>query len=153
MRRITLMLLCSMGLWGCGAAARDPGPTVHGYSFHARAVPNAIFLPSDLVSPEEFPSTATLSVQVHDVNENPVEGVPVTFQFAGSECQGVLTLSAQRAVTLRGQASVTLTTANTTVASETGGHVPEATPCVTRGPIADEPRVRRSDARLRALTD
>ena len=114
MRRITLMLLCSVGLWGCVAAARDPGPTAHGYSFHASAVPNAIFLPSDLVSQEEFPSTATLSVQVHDVNEKPVEGVPVTFQFAGSECQGVVTLSAQRAVTLQGRAAITLTTANTT---------------------------------------
>ena len=86
----------------------------HGYSFHASAVPNEIFLPSDLVSAEKFPSTATLPVQVHDVNEKPVESVPVTFQFTGSGCQGVVTLSAQRAVTLQGQAAVTLTTANTT---------------------------------------
>jgi hypothetical protein len=43
-----------------------------------------------------------------------VEGVPVLFQYAGSECQGVLTLSAQRAVTLQGRASITLSTANTT---------------------------------------
>jgi hypothetical protein len=73
-----------------------------------------IFLPSDLLSPEDFPSTATLVVHVRDVNEKPVEGVPVTFQFAGSECQGVLTLSAQRAVTSLGRASITLATANTT---------------------------------------
>ena len=114
MRRITLMLLCGVGLWGCGAAARYLGPTVQGYAFHASAVPNAIFLPSDLVSPQTFPTTATLSVQVRDVNDKPVEGVPVTFQFAGSECQGVMTLSAQRAVTVQGRASITLSTANTT---------------------------------------
>jgi len=51
---------------------------------------------------------------VRDVNEKPVEGVPVTFQFAGSECQGVMTFSAQRAVTSQGRASMTLSTANTT---------------------------------------
>jgi hypothetical protein len=96
------------------AASRDLAPTVHGYSFHASAVPNTIFLPSDLVSPEEYPSTATLLVQVHDMHAKPAEGVPVTFQFAGSQCEGVVTLSAQRAVTLQGRASVTLTTANTT---------------------------------------
>ena len=102
MRRITLILLCSVGLWGCGAAGRYLGPTAHGYSFHASAVPNEIFLPSDQVSQENFPSTATLLVQVHDVNDKPVESVPVTFQFTGSECQGVVTLSAQRAVTAPG---------------------------------------------------
>ena len=47
-RRITLLLLCSVGLWGCGAAGRYLGPTVHGYSFHASAVPSGIFLPSDV---------------------------------------------------------------------------------------------------------
>ena len=114
MRRLTLMLLCSVGLWGCGAAARYLGPTTQGYSFHASAVPNIIFLPSDVVSQQDFPSTATLLVQVRDVNEKPVEGVPVTFQFAGSECQGVMTFSAQRAVTSQGRASITLSTANTT---------------------------------------
>jgi hypothetical protein len=87
---------------------------MHGYSFHASAVPNIIFLPSDLVSQENFPSTATLLVQVRDVNEQPVDGVPVMFQFAGSECQGVLTLAAQRVVTVQGRVSITLTTANTT---------------------------------------
>jgi hypothetical protein len=30
MRRITLMLLCGVSLWGCGAAGRYLGPTVHG---------------------------------------------------------------------------------------------------------------------------
>ena len=114
MRRITLMLLCSVGLWGCGAAARYLGPTTQGYSFHASAVPSIIFLPSDVVSQQDFPSTATLLVQVRDVHEQPGEGVPVTFQFAGSECQGVLTLSAPRAVTAQGRASITLSTANTT---------------------------------------
>ena len=114
MRRIILILLCSVGLCGCGAAARHLGPTAHGYSFHASIVANTIFIPSDLVSPQDYPSTTTLLVQVRDVNEKPVDGVPVVFQFAGSECQGVLTLSAQRAVTLQGQVSITLTTANTT---------------------------------------
>jgi hypothetical protein len=78
------------------------------------AVPNIIWLPSDVVSTYEFPTSATLTVQVRDVNQAPVEGVPVLFQFAGSECQGVLTLSAQQAVTLQGRASITLSTANTT---------------------------------------
>jgi hypothetical protein len=40
MRRIILMLLCSVGMWGCGTARRYLGPTVHGYSFHASTVPN-----------------------------------------------------------------------------------------------------------------
>jgi hypothetical protein len=66
------------------------------------------------VSQQDYPSTATLTVQVRDVNAKPVDGIPVMFQFAGSECRGVLTLSAQRAVTLQGRASITLTTANTT---------------------------------------
>ena len=113
-RRITLMLLCGVGLWGCGATGRYLGPTVHGYSFHASAVPSEIFLPSDVVSQQNFPSTATLLVQVHDVNEQPVAGVPVTVQLVGSQCQGVITPSAQRVMTLQGRASITLTTANTT---------------------------------------
>jgi hypothetical protein len=127
MRRITLMLLCGVGLWGCGAAGRYLGPTVHGYSFHASAVPNEIFLPSDVVSQENFPSTATLLVQVRDVNEQPVAGVPVTVQLVGSQCQGVVTLSAQRVVTLQGRASITLTTANTTGACQIAVRVDNVT--------------------------
>ena len=76
MRRITLILLCGVSLCGCGAAGRYLGPTVHGYSFHASAVPSEIFLPSDVVSQQNFPSTATLLVQVRDVNEQPVAGSP-----------------------------------------------------------------------------
>jgi hypothetical protein len=38
----------------------------------------------------------------------------VTVQLVGSQCQGVVTLSAPRVVTLQGRASITLTTANTT---------------------------------------
>ena len=127
MRRITLIVLCGVGLWGCGATARSLGPTAHGYSFHASAVPNEIFLPSDLVSPKEFPSTATLLVQVRDVNDKPVDGVPVTLQFAGSECQGVVTLSAQRAVTVQGRASITLRPANTTGACKIAVRVDNVT--------------------------
>jgi hypothetical protein len=48
------------------------------------------------------------------VNEQPVAGVPVTVQLVGSQCQGVITPSAQRVMTLQGRASITLTTANTT---------------------------------------
>jgi hypothetical protein len=81
---------------------------------HASAVPNTLFLPSDLVSVEDYPTTATLRVQVHDARATPVEGVPVTFQFVGSECQGVVTLSAQQAVTVQGRASITLTAGSTT---------------------------------------
>ena len=114
MRRIILLFLCSVGLWSCASTTRYLGPTARGYEFHAIAVPDMIWLPSDLVSPQEFPTSATLTVQVRDVNQAPLEGVPVLFQFAGSECQGVLTLSAQRAVTLQGRASITLSTANTT---------------------------------------
>src|SRR5262245_14340406 len=91
MRPIILMLLCSVGLWSCAGFGRYLGPTTHGYEFHASAVPSIIFLPSDVVPQQDFPSTATLLVQVRDVNEKPVGGVPVTFQFAGSECQGVMT--------------------------------------------------------------
>ena len=95
-----------MGLWDRRAT---PGPTAQGYVVHASAVPNTLFLPSDLVSVEDYPTTATLRVQVHDAHATPVEGVPVTFQFVGSECQGVVTRSAQRAVTVQGRASITLT--------------------------------------------
>src|SRR5262249_18914639 len=109
MRRIILLLLCSMGLWSCSGTTRYLGPTAKGYEFHATAVPNEILLPSDLVSPEEFPTSAAVLVQVRDGRQAPVEGVPVTFQYAGSECQGVLTLSAQQAVTRQGRASITLT--------------------------------------------
>ena len=86
MRRIILVLLCGVGLWGCATAGRYLGPTAQGYMFHATAIPNIIFLPSEFLSQENFPSTATLQVQVRDVNEKPVDGVPVAFQFAGSEC-------------------------------------------------------------------
>jgi hypothetical protein len=127
MRRITLMLLCSVGLWGCGTAGRYLGPTAHGYSFHASTVSNTIYLPSSLVSQQDYPSTTTLLVQVRDVNEKPVEGVPVTVQFVGSQCQGVVTLSAQRAVTLQGRASITLTTANTTGACQIAVRVDNVT--------------------------
>lgn len=114
MRRIILLLVCSVNLWGCGAATRAPGPTAQGYVVHASAVPNTLFLPSDLVSPQDYPTTAMLLVQVRDAHATPVEGVPVTFQFVGSECQGVVTLSAQRAVTVQGRASITLTADSTT---------------------------------------
>ena len=113
MHRVTLILLCGVGLWGCGGG-RYLGPTMHGYTFRASTVLNVIYLPSDLVSQQNFPSTTTLLVQVRDVNEQPAAGVPVTVQFAGSECQGVMTLSARRAVTVQGQASFTVTAANTT---------------------------------------
>lgn len=113
MRRVTLMLLCGVGLWSSAAVARYLGPAAQGYAFHASALPSEIFLPGDLASPEEFLTTATLIVHVRDVNREPMEGVPVTFQL-GSQCQGVVTLSAQRAVTLHGQASVTLTAASST---------------------------------------
>jgi len=99
MRRIILLLLCGVGLWSCSGTTRYLGPTAQGYMFHASAFPDELFLPSDLVSPEEFPTSATVLVQVRDRNQAPVEGVPVTFQYAGSECRGVLTLSAQQAVT------------------------------------------------------
>jgi hypothetical protein len=90
-------------------------------------VSNTIYLPSSLVSQQDYPSTTTLLVQVRDVNEKPVEGVPVTVQFVGSQCQGVVTLSAQRAVTLQGRASITLTTANTTGACQIAVRVDNVT--------------------------
>jgi hypothetical protein len=40
MRRITVLLLCSVGLWSSVAAARYLGPTAQGYSFHASALPD-----------------------------------------------------------------------------------------------------------------
>ena len=114
MRRIILLLLCGVGLWSCSGTTRYLGPTAKGYTFRASAFPDEIFLPSDLVSPEEFPTSATVVVQVRDGNQAPVEGVPVTFQYAGSECRGVLRLSAQQAVTRQGRASIRLTTVDTT---------------------------------------
>jgi len=114
MRRIILLFLCSLCLWGCASSRQYLGPTARGYEFHASAVPEQIFLPSDLVSSYNFPTSSTVLVRVRNVNQTPVDGVPVMFQFAGSECQGVVTLSAQQAVTLHGQASITLTPANTT---------------------------------------
>ena len=113
MRRITLLLLCGVVLWGCGGG-RYLGPTGQGYTFRASTVSGVIYLPSDLVSQQNFPTTTPLLVQVRDVKEQPVAGVPVTVQFAGSACQGVVTLSAQRAVTVQGQASFTVTAADTT---------------------------------------
>ena len=113
MRRITLLLLCGVVLWGCGGG-RYLGPTGQGYTFRASTVWNVIYLPGGLVWPQNLPSTTPLLVQVRDVKEQPVAGVPVTVQFAGSACQGVVTLSAQRAVTVQGQASFTVTAADTT---------------------------------------
>jgi hypothetical protein len=81
---------------------------------HASAVPNTLFLPSDLVSPQDYPTTATLLVQVRDVHAKPVEGVPVLFQVVGSACQGVVTRSAQQAVIVQGRAAMTLTADSTT---------------------------------------
>jgi hypothetical protein len=112
LRRITSLLFWSVGLWSSVAAARYLGPTAHGYSFHASALPFEIFMSDDLTL-DTFPTTATLVVHVRDVNQEPVDGVPVTFQL-GSQCQGVAALSAQRAVTRNGRASVTLRTASTT---------------------------------------
>ena len=114
MRCIILLLVWSVGLWGCGAGARAPSPTAQGYVVRASAVPNTLFLPSDLVSVEDYPPTGRLLVQVHDARATPVDGVPVTFQFVGSACQGVVTLSAPRAVTVQGRASITLTADSTT---------------------------------------
>jgi hypothetical protein len=114
MRRIIVLFLCSLCLWGCAGSRQYLGPTARGYEFHASAAPEQIFLPSDLVSSYNFPTSSTVLVRVRNVNQTPVDGVPVMFQFAGSECQGVVTLSAQQAVTLQGQASITLTPANTT---------------------------------------
>jgi hypothetical protein len=113
MHRITVVLLCSVVLWSSVAVARYLGPTAHGYSFHASALPDQIFVSSDLASPDEFPTTATLVVHVRDVNQAPVEGLPVVFQL-GPQCQGVVSLSAPRAVTRAGRATVTLAAANTT---------------------------------------
>jgi len=113
MRRMTLIVLCGVVLWGCGGG-RYLGPTGQGYTFRARTVWDVIYLPGDLVSPEDFPRATTLLVQVRDVKDQPAAGVPVTVQFAGSECQGVVTLSAQQAVTVQGQASFTVTAADTT---------------------------------------
>ena len=77
----------------CGCSAVPRAHCARGYAFHASALPSKIFLPSDLALPEEFFTTATLIVHVRDVNREPMEGVPVTFQL-GSQCQGVVTLSA-----------------------------------------------------------
>ena len=113
MRPIILMLLCSVGLWSCAGPGRYLGPTTHGYEFHASVFPSDLYMPSDVLSPQEFPTSATLLVHVHDVHGAPATGAPVMVQFAGSECQGVIRLSAPQAVTAQGRASFTLRTADT----------------------------------------
>jgi hypothetical protein len=140
MSRHVTLLVCSVGLWSSVAAARYLGPTAHGYSFHASALPNEIFMSDDL-TPDTFPTTATLIVHVRDVNQGPVEGLPVTFQL-GSQCQGVVALSAQRAVTHNGQASVTLKTANTTGACRIAVRVDNVTQelSVDVSPVPDDRR-------------
>jgi hypothetical protein len=108
-----LLLLCSVGLWSCAGTGRYLGPTTHGYEFHASLFPSDLYFFSDILSSQEFPTSATLLVQVHDTNGAPATGVPVTVQFAGSECQGVIRLSAQQAVTAQGRASFTVRPADT----------------------------------------
>lgn len=107
MRRVPLILLCGVLTWSSVAFARYLGPTVHGYFFHAAALPFDIYLPDQLASPEEFPSTATLIVHVLDVNHKHADGMPVTFQLL-PKCKGVATLSATRVITHNGKAQVTV---------------------------------------------
>ena len=113
MRRIILLLLWSVGLWSCAGTGRYLGPTTHGYALHASVFPSDLYVPSDLLSPQEFPTSAMLLVHVHDVHRAPATGAPVMVQFAGSECQGVIRLSAQQAVTAQGRTSFSLRTADT----------------------------------------
>ena len=84
MRRIILLLLWSVGLWSCAGTTRYLGPTTHGYEFHASVFPSDLYLPSDLVSPQEFPTAATLLVHVHDVHGAPAAGTPVMVQGRAS---------------------------------------------------------------------
>ncbi len=119
MRRLQLTMLCAVLAWGSIAYARYLGPTAHGHYFHASALPSEIFLTGDLIAddPEQaelYPDAATLIVHVRDANRQPVDGMPVTFQL-GPKCQGVGQLSAPRAVTRHGAASVTFT-GTTTIA-------------------------------------
>jgi hypothetical protein len=108
------LLLLSAGL----VQAHYVGPTREGLSFHVSAVPSDIYLPNDVLSnavgPDLFPSVSTLTVHVRDVDQQPVKGVPVTFQLTPS-CESVATLTPSRAVTSEsGVAHTTVETDNTT---------------------------------------
>jgi hypothetical protein len=48
MRGLQLTILCAVLACSSIAHARYLGPTAHGYSFHASALPNEIFLTGDL---------------------------------------------------------------------------------------------------------
>lgn len=113
MRRVQLTILCAVLACSSIAYAHYVGPTAHGYFFHASALPTEIFLTGE-VTGAFYPDTSTLIVHVRDVDRQPVDGMPVSFQL-GSKCKGIGTLSAPRAVTQHGSASVTFT-ANDTIA-------------------------------------
>ena len=76
MRRIILLLLWSVSLWSCAGTGRYLGSTTHGYAFHASVFPSDLYVPSDLLSPQEFPTSAMLLVQVHDVHGAPRRAPP-----------------------------------------------------------------------------
>jgi hypothetical protein len=100
-------ILCALLACSSIAHARYLGPTAHGNHFHASALPSEIFLTDDL-NAELYPASSTLIVHMRDANRQPVDGMPVTFQV-GPKCQGVGKLSASRAITQHGSASVTFT--------------------------------------------
>jgi hypothetical protein len=112
-RRLALLVVGSLSLWSCGGVGRSLGPTPHGYVFQAHVLTNQLYLPSPLVLPGQFPTATALTVTVYTSNGHPVDGVPVLVQLAGSQCDGVVTLSASQAVTHGGQASVRVTSART----------------------------------------
>jgi hypothetical protein len=138
MRLLYLTILCVVFAWSSTAYARYIGPTASGYFFHASALPSEIFLPGDLTE-DLYPHSATLTVHVRDANRQPVDGMPVTFQLA-SQCQGVGALSAPRAVTRQGTASVTFT-GNDTIACHIAIRVDNVTQeiWVTISPAPDPP--------------
>lgn len=93
----------SLLLLGTGLLyAHYVGPTREGLSFHVSAVPSEIFLPNQVLTEEVekylFPTTATLTVHVIDVDQKPIKGVPVVFNTTPS-CKSVATLTPVRAIT------------------------------------------------------
>lgn len=102
-RRIQFLALFLVCLTSGLVQARYVGPTRQGLSFHVSALLSEIYLPNKDLSNEVgdlFPTVATLTVYVLDINQKPVNSVPVTLDMEPA-CKSLATLSPRRVVTQR----------------------------------------------------
>jgi hypothetical protein len=115
MRHVSLAVVCLVLAVSGLAYADYLGPTSNGLEFHISVIPSEIYLPdpSHIAPAAEFPSSASLTVRVRDVERQPVDGVPVIFQ-ASPACDGIVSVSPQRAVTHNGVAQASVQAQNTT---------------------------------------